>query len=83
LLDLVTWLSDLQPGELSRGLAKCGACFAPRACRILEFSETCPTPASPRSPLYSRCILPLIGGALSGSREAYKYLRKSVRKFPR
>ena len=49
---------------------------------ILEFSQ-------PRGKLfgavyhfYSRRILPLIGGALSGSKEAYAYLPESVRKFP-
>jgi demethylmenaquinone methyltransferase/2-methoxy-6-polyprenyl-1,4-benzoquinol methylase len=31
---------------------------------------------------YSRRVLPLIGGALSGSRDAYTYLPESVRKFP-
>ena len=49
---------------------------------ILEFSQ-------PPNPLfgalynfYSRRILPAIGGALSGSRDAYTYLPESVRKFP-
>ncbi len=49
---------------------------------ILEFSQ-------PPSPLfralynfYSQRILPAIGGALSGSRDAYTYLPESVRKFP-
>ena len=49
---------------------------------ILEFSQ-------PPNPLfgalysfYSRRILPFIGGALSGSRDAYAYLPESVRKFP-
>ena len=49
---------------------------------ILEFSP-------PPNPLlgalysfYSRRVLPLIGGALSGSRDAYTYLPESVRKFP-
>jgi demethylmenaquinone methyltransferase/2-methoxy-6-polyprenyl-1,4-benzoquinol methylase len=49
---------------------------------ILEFSQ-------PPNPLfralysfYSRRILPAIGGALSGSRDAYAYLPESVRKFP-
>jgi len=49
---------------------------------ILEFSK-------PPNPIfgalygfYSRRILPLIGGALSGSRDAYQYLPESVRKFP-
>lgn len=49
---------------------------------ILEFSQ-------PPNPLfdafynwYSRWVLPLVGGALSGSRDAYRYLPDSVRKFP-
>jgi len=49
---------------------------------ILEFSQ-------PPNPLfrslygfYSRRILPLVGGMLSGSRDAYAYLPESVRKFP-
>ena len=31
---------------------------------------------------YSRRVLPVIGGLLSGSRDAYAYLPESVRKFP-
>jgi demethylmenaquinone methyltransferase/2-methoxy-6-polyprenyl-1,4-benzoquinol methylase len=49
---------------------------------ILEFSQ-------PPSPLfaglynfYSRNVLPVLGGALSGSKDAYAYLPESVRKFP-
>jgi len=49
---------------------------------ILEFSQ-------PRNSLfaavygfYARRILPLIGGALTGSRDAYRYLPESIRKFP-
>jgi demethylmenaquinone methyltransferase / 2-methoxy-6-polyprenyl-1,4-benzoquinol methylase len=49
---------------------------------ILEFSR-------PSSPLfaalyhfYSRRILPVIGGALSGDRSAYTYLPESVKRFP-
>lgn len=49
---------------------------------ILEFSQ-------PRSGLfsavytfYSRRVLPWIGGALTGSRDAYRYLPESIRKFP-
>jgi demethylmenaquinone methyltransferase/2-methoxy-6-polyprenyl-1,4-benzoquinol methylase len=49
---------------------------------ILEFSQ-------PPNPLfgalygfYSRRVLPAIGGALSGSRDAYTYLPESVRNFP-
>jgi demethylmenaquinone methyltransferase/2-methoxy-6-polyprenyl-1,4-benzoquinol methylase len=49
---------------------------------ILEFSQ-------PPNPLfgalysfYSQRVLPMIGGVLSGSRDAYNYLPESVRKFP-
>jgi demethylmenaquinone methyltransferase / 2-methoxy-6-polyprenyl-1,4-benzoquinol methylase len=49
---------------------------------ILEFS----TPPNPFFRgfynFYSRSILPAIGGAISGSRDAYTYLPESVRKFP-
>jgi demethylmenaquinone methyltransferase/2-methoxy-6-polyprenyl-1,4-benzoquinol methylase len=49
---------------------------------ILEFSQ--PPNAIFRGlyNFYSRRILPVIGGALSGSRDAYTYLPESVRKFP-
>lgn len=50
---------------------------------ILELSE-------PRNPvtaalyrLYARRLLPLIGGAVSGEPDAYRYLPESVRKFPK
>lgn len=49
---------------------------------ILEFSQP-PNPAfRALYEFYSRRILPWIGGALSGSRDAYTYLPDSVRKFP-
>lgn len=49
---------------------------------ILEF--TTPSNAAFRATynFYSRRILPWIGGAISGSREAYLYLPESVRRFP-
>jgi demethylmenaquinone methyltransferase/2-methoxy-6-polyprenyl-1,4-benzoquinol methylase len=49
---------------------------------ILEFSR--PPNAAFRAlyNFYSRRILPWIGGALSGSRDAYTYLPDSVRRFP-
>jgi demethylmenaquinone methyltransferase / 2-methoxy-6-polyprenyl-1,4-benzoquinol methylase len=49
---------------------------------ILEFSQ--PPNAAFRAlyNFYSRRILPWVGGALSGSRDAYTYLPESVRKFP-
>jgi demethylmenaquinone methyltransferase/2-methoxy-6-polyprenyl-1,4-benzoquinol methylase len=49
---------------------------------ILEFSQ--PRNAAFRAiyNFYSRRILPLIGGALTGSRDAYTYLPASIKKFP-
>jgi len=49
---------------------------------ILEFSQ--PPNAAFRAlyNCYSRRILPWIGGALSGSRDAYNYLPESVSRFP-
>ena len=49
---------------------------------ILEFSQ--PPNALSRAlyHFYSRRILPVIGGVISGSRDAYAYLPESVRKFP-
>jgi demethylmenaquinone methyltransferase/2-methoxy-6-polyprenyl-1,4-benzoquinol methylase len=52
------------------------------ALAILEFSQP-PNPAfAALYNWYSRKILPVIGGAISGSRDAYEYLPASVRKFP-
>ncbi len=49
---------------------------------ILEFSQP-PNPAFAKMyEFYSRRILPAIGGAISGSRDAYTYLPDSVRNFP-
>jgi demethylmenaquinone methyltransferase/2-methoxy-6-polyprenyl-1,4-benzoquinol methylase len=49
---------------------------------ILEFS-TPPNPAfAAFYRFYSTRILPLIGGLISGDRDAYTYLPESVRKFP-
>lgn len=52
------------------------------AVAILEFSQ--PPNRLFRSfyNWYSRRVLPLIGGAISGAPEAYRYLPESVRKFP-
>lgn len=49
---------------------------------VLEFSR--PTNAIVRAfyGLYCRNVLPLLGGAISGSLSAYKYLPASVQKFP-
>jgi demethylmenaquinone methyltransferase/2-methoxy-6-polyprenyl-1,4-benzoquinol methylase len=49
---------------------------------ILEFSQPPNRAFAGLYNFYSRRILPVIGGAISGSRDAYKYLPESVRKFP-
>ena len=49
---------------------------------ILEFSQPPNRLFGALYGFYSRRILPAIGGALSGSRDAYTYLPESVLKFP-
>ncbi len=52
------------------------------ALAILEFTQP-PNPAfAAVYNWYSRRVLPLIGGAISGAPDAYRYLPESVRKFP-
>jgi demethylmenaquinone methyltransferase/2-methoxy-6-polyprenyl-1,4-benzoquinol methylase len=50
---------------------------------ILEFSHPPALLVRTVYGLYSRAILPLVGGMISGSREAYSYLPQSIEKFPR
>jgi demethylmenaquinone methyltransferase/2-methoxy-6-polyprenyl-1,4-benzoquinol methylase len=49
---------------------------------ILEFTEPGSGPLAGMFRFYFRRVLPVIGGAVSGDREAYSYLPTSVRKFP-
>jgi demethylmenaquinone methyltransferase/2-methoxy-6-polyprenyl-1,4-benzoquinol methylase len=49
---------------------------------ILEFSQPPNRAFASLYRLYSQHVLPRIGGAISGSKDAYKYLPESVRKFP-
>ena len=49
---------------------------------ILEFSQPSNALFGALYGFYSRKILPLIGGMLTGSRDAYTYLPESIRKFP-
>lgn len=49
---------------------------------ILEFTTPSSGPMSAIFRLYFRWILPLVGGAISGSLKAYSYLPDSVSKFP-
>jgi len=83
-LDLVTVAFGFRNlANYSAGLAEMRRVLRPGGvAAILEFSQ--PPNAAFRAVynFYSRRILPLIGGALSGSRDAYTYLPDSVRKFP-
>jgi len=49
---------------------------------ILEFSQPPNNFLRTVYEWYSGCVLPKIGGIVSGSRDAYEYLPSSVRKFP-
>lgn len=49
---------------------------------ILEFNEPARGPLAGSFRFYFRHILPRVGGAISGNREAYAYLPNSVAKFP-
>ena len=49
---------------------------------ILEFSQPPNRAFAALYAFYSRRILPIIGGLVSGARDAYTYLPESVRKFP-
>lgn len=49
---------------------------------ILEFSHPPNRAFAAVSDLYTRKVLPIIGGLLTGSRDAYTYLPESIGKFP-
>jgi demethylmenaquinone methyltransferase / 2-methoxy-6-polyprenyl-1,4-benzoquinol methylase len=50
---------------------------------ILEFSHPPGLVIKAMYGFYSNVLLPAVGGAISGSRDAYDYLPESIRKFPR
>jgi demethylmenaquinone methyltransferase/2-methoxy-6-polyprenyl-1,4-benzoquinol methylase len=52
------------------------------ALAILEFTQPPNRTFAAAYNWYSRRVLPILGGAISGAPEAYKYLPESVRKFP-
>lgn len=49
---------------------------------ILEFTQPPNKAFASVYNWYSRHVLPILGGAISGAPEAYRYLPESVRKFP-
>jgi demethylmenaquinone methyltransferase / 2-methoxy-6-polyprenyl-1,4-benzoquinol methylase len=52
------------------------------ALAILEFTQPPNHAFAAVYNWYSRCVLPILGGAISGAPDAYRYLPESVRKFP-
>lgn len=52
------------------------------ALAILEFTQPPNKAFASAYNWYSRRVLPVVGGAISGAPEAYRYLPESVRKFP-
>ncbi len=52
------------------------------ALAILEFTQPPNRTFAAVYNWYSRNVLPIVGGAISGAPEAYRYLPESVRKFP-
>ena len=52
------------------------------ALAILEFTQPPNRSFAAVYNWYSRKVLPIVGGAISGAPEAYRYLPESVRKFP-
>ena len=82
--DLVTVAFGLRNlANYRRGLEEMRRVLGPGGtAAILEFSQPPNGVFASLYDFYARRILPSIGGALSGSKDAYTYLPESVRKFP-
>jgi demethylmenaquinone methyltransferase/2-methoxy-6-polyprenyl-1,4-benzoquinol methylase len=83
-LDLITIAFGYRNlANYGAGLAEMRRVLRPGgALAILEFTQPPNAAFAAVYNWYSRSVLPLIGGALSGAPEAYKYLPESVRRFP-
>jgi len=83
-LDLVTVAFGFRNlVDYSRGLEEMRRVLRPGGvAAILEFSQPTNWAFAALYNFYSRRVLPAVGGALSGSKDAYTYLPESVRKFP-
>jgi len=70
--------SDLRAGlrEMARVLRPGGMAA------VLEFSQPRPRLVRGFYRAYSRAVIPMIGGIISGNREAYRYLPTTVSEFP-
>jgi len=83
-LDLITVAFGFRNlADYQAGLAEMRRVLKPEGVTaILEFSQPGDTAFGKLYGFYSRKVLPLIGGVLSGSRDAYSYLPESIEKFP-
>jgi demethylmenaquinone methyltransferase / 2-methoxy-6-polyprenyl-1,4-benzoquinol methylase len=83
-LDLITVAFGFRNlADYDAGLAEMHRVLKPSGLlAILEFSQPGNTAFGKLYGFYSRKVLPLIGAALSGSREAYAYLPESIERFP-
>jgi demethylmenaquinone methyltransferase/2-methoxy-6-polyprenyl-1,4-benzoquinol methylase len=83
-LDLITIAFGLRNlANYERGLAEMRRVLKPGGvAAVLEFSQ----PSNPAFravyQVFSRFVLPRVGGIVSGSPEAYSYLQDSIRRFP-
>jgi demethylmenaquinone methyltransferase / 2-methoxy-6-polyprenyl-1,4-benzoquinol methylase len=84
-LDLVTIAFGYRNlADYGAGLAEMHRVLRPGGVlAILEFTQPPNRTFAGIYNWYSRRVLPVVGGAISGAREAYEYLPESVRKFPR
>jgi demethylmenaquinone methyltransferase/2-methoxy-6-polyprenyl-1,4-benzoquinol methylase len=83
-LDLITVAFGFRNlANYNAGLAEMRRVLRPGGtAAILEFSQPPNRAFAALYRFYSRRLLPVIGGMISGSRDAYEYLPESVRKFP-
>ena len=83
-LDLVTIAFGFRNlASYERGLCELERVLKPGGTlAVLEFSQPTNKLFGALYRFFSKYVLPLVGGIVSGSREAYAYLPESIRKFP-
>lgn len=83
-LDLITLAFGLRNlADYQKGLAEMRRVLRPSGTlAVLEFSQPRNRVLAGFYGFYSRRVLPLVGGLISGDRSAYQYLPESVRNFP-